>query len=551
MVTLPTMVGNNATAGARLRAGVAGGTCGEAIVWLLEQYGVDTVFGIPGVHTLEVYRGLSRSRIRHVLARHEQGAGFMADGYGRVRGEPGVCVVISGPGVTNVLTPVAQAYHDSRPLLVLSGAVSTADRGRDRGALHDLPDQRALMAQVTAFSHTVADPGELPSVFARAWEVFTCGRPRPVHIEVPVDVLSAGATAVDRIESTCRPPVPPPASVRAAAAALWDAAKPAMLLGGGAAESGAAAVRLAERIGAPIGLTINAKGAVSSSHPLCLGATLTFRPTRDVISEAGVLLAAGTQFSHSDWWETDGAPQPKGTLIRADIDRSQLDNPFRASIALPGDSAATLDAITAALPSDKAQPDRLARAASRAKAASDCVRFPPEITDYRDFVDALDAALPDDRIIVGDSTQPVYAANHLMPATQPRSWIMPIGYGTLGCALPMAVGAKLAAPSRPVVCLVGDGGVLFTLQELATAQELGLPLPVIVWSNRGYGEIRDAMERAGIPPSATEAQAHDLVQIATGFGCRAERLTTLSGLGDRVRAALESPGPTLLEVRTA
>lgn len=551
MVTLPTMVGNNATAGPRLPPRLASGSSGEAIVGLLEQYGVDTVFGIPGVHTLEVYRGLSRSRIRHVLARHEQGAGFMADGYGRVRGEPGVCVVISGPGVTNVLTPVAQAYHDSRPLLVLSGAVSTADRGRDRGALHDLPDQRALMAQVTAFSHTVADPGELPSVFARAWDVFTCGRPRPVHIEVPVDVLSAGTPAADRIESMCRPPVPSPESVRAAAAALWDAAKPAVLLGGGAAEAGAAAVRLAERIGAPIGLTINAKGAVSSSHPLCLGATLTFRPVRDVISEADVLLAAGTQFSHSDWWEIDGPPRPKGTLIRADIDRNQLDNPFRASIALPGDSAATLDAIMAALPRDNAQPDRLARAAGRAKAATAGVRFPPEITDHQDFVDALDAALPDDRIIVGDSTQPVYAANHMMPATQPRSWIMPIGYGTLGCALPMAVGAKLAAPSRPVVCVVGDGGVLFTLQELATAQELGLPLPIIVWSNRGYGEIRDAMERAGIPPSATEAQAHDLVQIASGFGCRAEQLTTLSRLGDRVRAALESSGPTLIEVRSS
>jgi acetolactate synthase I/II/III large subunit len=551
MVTLPTMVGNNATAGQRLPARVAGGTCGEAIVGLLEQYGVGTVFGIPGVHTLEVYRGLSRSRIRHMLARHEQGAGFMADGYGRVRGEPGVCVVISGPGVTNVLTPVAQAYHDSRPLLVLSGAVSTADRGRDRGALHDLPDQRGLMAQVTAFSHTVADPGELPSVFARAWEVFTCRRPRPVHIEVPVDILSADATAADRIESTCRPPVPSPESVRAAAAALWAAARPAVLLGGGAAEAGTAAVRLAERIGAPIGLTINAKGAVSSSHPLCLGATLTFRPARDVISEADVLLAVGTQFSHSDWWDSDGPPQPTGTIIRADIDRSQLDNPFRASIALPGDSAATLDALMAALPRDSSQPDRSTRAAGRANAATASLRFPPEITDYQDFVDALDAALPDDRIIVGDSTQPVYAANHLMPATQPRSWIMPIGYGTLGCALPMAIGAKLAAPSRPVVCLVGDGGVLFTLQELATAQELGLPLPIVVWSNRGYGEIRDAMEKAGIAPSATEAQAHDLVQIATGFGCGAERLTTLSGLGDRVRAALDSPGPTLIEVRSS
>src|SRR5260221_14029788 len=551
MASLPTMVGNSATAGRRRGARSAAGTCGEAIVRLLEQYGVDKVFGIPGVHTLEVYRGLSGSTIRHVLARHEQGAGFMADGYGRVRGEAGVCLVISGPGVTNVLTPVAQAYHDSRPLLVLSGAVSTADRGRDRGALHDLPDQRALMAQVTAFSHTVASPAELPSLFARAWDVFTCRRPRPVHIEVPVDVFAADAPAIGRIETHCRPRGQAPEAVRAAADLLWKAARPAILLGGGAAQAGAEAVRLAERIGAPIGLTISAKGAVSSSHSLCLGATLTFHPACDLISEADVLLAAGTQFSHSDWWETDGAPQPKGALIRADIDRSQLDNPFPASIALAGDAAATLDAITAALPCENPQPDRTARAVNRAQAITASLRFPPEISDYKDFIDSLDAALPADRIVVGDSTQPVYAANHLMAARQPRAWLMPIGYGTLGCALPMAVGAKLAAPSRPVVCLVGDGGVLFTLQELATAQDLHMPLPIIVWSNGGYGEIPDAIKRAGISPPATEAQAHDLVQIATGFGCRAERLTTLSGLGDRVRAALESPGPTLIEVRSS
>ena len=548
VVTLPTMVGNSATAGPVGRARSAAGTCGEAIVRLLEQYGVGTVFGIPGVHTLEFYRGLSHSRIRHVLARHEQGAGFMADGYGRVRGEPGVCAVISGPGVTNVLTPVAQAYHDSRPLLVLSGAVGTADRGRDRGALHDLPDQQALMAQVTAFSHTVADSGELPSLLARAWEIFTCGRPRPVHIEIPVDVFSAPAPAVDRIESTCRPPVPSPESVHAAAAMLWTAAKPAILLGGGAAHAGAEAVRLAERIGAPIGLTIGAKGAVSSSNLLCLGATLTFQPARELICEADVLLAVGTQFSHSDWWELDGAPQPKGSLIRADIDESQLHNLFPASLALLGDSAATLGAITAALPCENPQPDRIALGARRARAAIRSLRFPPEVSDYADFIETLDAALPQDRIVVGDSTQPVYAANHLMAAPQPRSWLMPIGYGTLGCALPMAVGAKLGAPSRPVVCIAGDGGVLFTLQELATAKDLRMSLPVIVWSNGGYGEIRDAMEKARISPFATDAQAHDLVQIASGFGCRAERLTEVSGLGPLVREALESRGPTLIEV---
>jgi len=546
---MPTVVGDIATGARSEHAHPAGGTSGEAVVSLLEQYGVETVFGIPGLHTLEIYRGLSHSAIRHVLARHEQGAGFMADGYGRVRGEPGVAVVISGPGVTNVLTPVAQAYHDSRPLLVLSGAVSTTDRGRDRGALHDLPDQQALMSRVTAFSHTVADPSELPLVFARAWDVFTCGRPRPVHIEVPVDVFSADAPVVKRIQGPDRRPAASGEAIRAAAAMLWNAAKPAILLGGGASDAGPEALRLAELIGAPIGLTINAKGAVPSSHPLCLGATLTFHPVCDLISEADVLLAVGTQFSHSDWWELDGPPQPQGSLIRVDIDRSQLHNPFQASVALLGDSAAALGSITAALPREQQRNDRAKLGFSRAHEAVRALRFPAEISDYHDFLESVDAALPEDRIVVGDSTQPVYAANHAMAASQPRSWLMPIGYGTLGCALPMAIGAKLASPSRPVICLAGDGGILFTVQELATANDLHMPLPIIIWSNVGYREIRGAMDKAGIAPFATEAEAHDLVEIARGFGCRAERSTELREVGPLIREALNASGPTVIEVR--
>src|SRR5260221_11799023 len=173
-----------------------------------------------------------------------------------------------------------------------------------------------------------------------------------------------------------------------------------------------------------MGLTVRAKGNVSSTPSLSLGEPLPFHPACALISEADVLLAAGTQFSHSDWWETDGAPQPKGALIRADIDRSQLDNPFPASIALAGDSAATLDAITAALPRENPQPDRTARAVNRVQASTAPLPVPPEIPAYQDFIDSLDAALPDDRIVVGDSTQPVYAANHLMAARQPRAWLM-------------------------------------------------------------------------------------------------------------------------------
>jgi len=275
-------------------------SCGEALIDLLGQYGVSTVFGIPGVHTLEAYRGLTHSSIRHVLCRHEQGAGFAADGWGRVSRAPGVCLVISGPGVTNVLTPMGQAYHDSKPLLVISGAVSAESHGH--GPIHDLPDQRALTAELTAFSHRVEDPQELPGVLARAFEVFECGRPRPVHIAVPVDVLSQVTSRLVRIESERTRPQADGAAVSEAADLLAHARTPVILLGGGAVDAGPDALRVAERIGAAVGLTINGKGAIPSSHPLCLGAALSFRPVSDLIRSADVVVAVGTEFSELDWW---------------------------------------------------------------------------------------------------------------------------------------------------------------------------------------------------------------------------------------------------------
>jgi len=161
-------------------------TCGEVLVHLLESYGVDHVFGIPGVHTVELYRGLARSSIRHVTPRHEQGAGFMADGYARTRGKPGVCFIITGPGMTNITTAMGQAYADSIPMLVISSVQSRSQLGGGRGKLHELPNQSALVAGVAAFSHTLMSAAELPSVLARAFAVFQAGRPRPVHIEIPL-----------------------------------------------------------------------------------------------------------------------------------------------------------------------------------------------------------------------------------------------------------------------------------------------------------------------------------------------------------------------------
>jgi acetolactate synthase-1/2/3 large subunit len=516
---------------------------GVAAIRLLERYGVDTVFGIPGVHTLEYYRGLADSSIRHITPRHEQGGGFMADGWSRVTGRPGVCLVITGPGVTNALTPLAQAHHDSKPLLLLSAAVDPATHAH--GTIHDLPDQRRLTEAVTAFSHTAAGLDDFADALAQAWDVFASARPRPVHIEVPVDVLRSPAGVLPDLRPLSAPPVASDESLRRAAALLVEAVRPVVLLGGGAAGAGAEAQAVAEWLDAPIGLSINARGTVDSAHPLCVGSAMSFPPVSDLLLGADAMLAVGTEFSELDWWFLDGPPRLPDALVRVDLDPEQLTSP--PCTPLHGDAAATLRALGRLLADrpHRSNPDARGRVA-RALAE---LQWPPEVSAHLELVSALDRALPDDRIVAADSTQPAYAANHAMRAHRPRSWLMPIGYGSLGCALPMAIGAKLAAPDRPVAALAGDGGVLFNLSELATAHDLGLALPVIVWNNDGYGEIRDSMDRAGIPPLGTDASAHDLVAIARGFGCRGERADDVDAVERLVGEALAAERPTLIEVR--
>src|SRR3989344_6281288 len=227
-------------------------TCGEVLVKLLEGYGVEQVFGIPGVHTVELYRGLARSSINHVTPRHEQGAGFMADGYARTSGKPGVCFIITGPGMTNITTAMGQAYADSIPMLVISSVQTRNQLGGGRGKLHELPNQSALVGGVAAFSHTLMSASELPDVLASAFALFQAGRPRPVHIEIPLDVLVENADALLGTSpiSVARAGAAPVAGAQLSQR-LAAAQRPLILAGGGAIEAAAALTRLAETLGAP------------------------------------------------------------------------------------------------------------------------------------------------------------------------------------------------------------------------------------------------------------------------------------------------------------
>jgi thiamine pyrophosphate-dependent acetolactate synthase large subunit-like protein len=519
-------------------------TCGRAVISLLEAYGVDTVFGMPGVHTLEFYKGLAASKIRHVLVRHEQGAGFMADGYARATGRPGVCLVITGPGVTNAATAMGEAYSDSVPMLVLSSVNATADLGMGRGRLHEITSQQAVTEPLTAFSKTALGAGEIPDLLARAFTLFASARPRPVHIALPLDVLVEPAEFAIAARTPPSPPSPSADALAAAATLLQAARRPVVIAGGGSIDCAGALERFAATLGAPVIVTNAAKGVIADDHPLCLGATLSLTPTQDLLASADVVVAVGSELAETDSW-TDRLPF-SGELIRIDIDTMAAQRDYPAKVALVGDAGNALRALNDAIDANSCTITDRERDGVRKK----CVNaMSPLSRTHMIVLDAMRGVLPDDAIVVTDMTQIAYTGNTYYPCARPRSWFHPNGYGTLGYALPAAIGARLGAPQSAVVALVGDGGLLFTVQELATAAELGLPLVIILWNNDGLGQIRDDMISKGIPEVGVNPRNPDYQLLARAFGCHAVRPDSLDGFADAITNALGADVPTLIEVR--
>ncbi|KXU85935.1 hypothetical protein CR51_38755 [Caballeronia megalochromosomata] len=530
-------------------------TCGEALVTLLENYGVQYVFGIPGVHTVELYRGLARSSMRHVTPRHEQGAGFMADGYARVTGKPGVCFIITGPGMTNIATAMAQAYADSIPMLVISSVNARGQLGGGNGRLHELPSQRDVFDGLAAFSHTVLDAAELPQVLARAFAVFESARPRPVHIEIPLDVIVSPASAVTA-SPAMRPakPAAHPAALAAAVELLADARRPLILAGGGAAHAAIELREIAERLQAPVALTTNAKGLLPSGQPLLIGSTQSLPQTRAMIREADVVLAVGTELGETDYDVFfDGGFSIPGQLIRIDIDAQQVMRNGHPDVAIVSDSREALSALSTRLHECPVRPAAPDWGAARVAAVREAIiaGCDAAMRSQQHLIDTIVGTLPD-VIIAGDSTSPVYAGNFLHDAPAPRSWFnSSTGYGTLGYGLPAAIGAKLAASERPVVCLIGDGGLQFTLPELASAVEARVPVIVLLWNNFGYGEIRKYMAQRDISPVGVDIYTPDFAALASAFGCAAERVDDPQALDEALRRALTRAVPTVIEVREA
>lgn len=532
-------------------------TCGEVLVKLLEGYGVEQVFGIPGVHTVELYRGLARSSINHVTPRHEQGAGFMADGYARTSGKPGVCFIITGPGMTNITTAMGQAYADSIPMLVISSVQSRSQLGGGRGKLHELPNQSALVAGVAAFSHTLMSAAELPGVLARAFALFQAGRPRPVHIEIPLDVLVEEAddllasvpVNIDRAGAS-------PSAISRMTALLAGAKRPLILAGGGAIDAAAELTELAELLDAPVALTINAKGMLESAHPLLIGSTQSLVATRALVAEADVVLAIGTELAETDYDVTfAGGFEIPGALLRVDIDPDQTVRNYPPQVALVSDARNAAQALLSAL-SHKSLAERRADwgqvRAARLRDDLAATWDAPTLAQTR-FLETVLHELPN-AVFVGDSTQPVYTGNLTFNPERPRRWFnSSTGYGTLGYALPAAIGAWLGGSIeggvRPaVVCLIGDGGLQFTLPELASAVEARTPVIVLLWNNQGYEEIKKYMVNRAIEPVGVDIYTPDFIGVAKALGCAAEAVNSVEQLRTALRVAADRQGPSLIEI---
>lgn len=526
-------------------------TGGEAVVRSLVANGVRVVFGIPGTHTLSIYEHLEGYGLRHVGVRHEQAAGYAADAYARVTGEPGVVLTTSGPGVLNAASALGQAYSDSVPVLLVSAEVRRGGAGLYRGLLHEAKDLRGACEALVDQSYRATCPDEIDAMIALALARARAGRPRPVHLEVPADVLEeVGEVPPEPTVAPVVAPRPPDAAaLDAASALLAEARRPGVVLGGGARGCGESAIELAERLGALVATTANGKGVVDEDHPRCLGAGLHLEAVQRWLASCDAVLVVGSELAETDFW---GAPGPVGgRLVRLDVDPAQMVRGQRADVALVGDAGLGLAALLERLRRHQGEVPAPRPLEARDRVALEERRREAEARGKRwlEAVAAIAAAIGPETILTSDTSRACYegALANLRLGAGAR-FLHPTGFATLGYALPAAIGAAVAAPERAVVAVSGDGAFQFSLQEIATAGALGRPLPIVVFDDGGYGEIREEMVARWSSARDVDAALPDLELLARAYGQEGVRVARADALERELREALRRPGVTLIGV---
>lgn len=522
-------------------------TAGRAVLETIRAYGVTAIFGIPGTHNLELYRPLADLGIRAVTNRHEQGSGYGADGWAQQTGLPGVVITTSGPGLQNAMSAIGTAFCESRPMIVLSPGVPLGAEFADVGTLHETKDATAMVGAIAEWSRRVTSAAEAVEAVHDAFTLFRTGRPRPVHIEIPLDVLEAAAH-VPLADRKARPAPDPaagdPSSVADAARLLASARTPVIVAGGGATDAAAEATALAERLGAPVLTTLNGKGVVDERHPLSLGSNLRLAAARAVAEDADVLLVIGSKLGEAELW----APrlEARGAVVRVDISPAQRDKNLAATVGITGDAAAVVGSLLAALPAEaRSTPDlasaRAAIDAEMRETAPDAVALAESIVE----------ALPADAIVAGDSSQIVYLAlGSVLRSPHPHSLLYTPTYATLGYGLPAAIGARVAQTEHPVVTVIGDGALMFCVNELVTAVEQRLDVTIVCVDNGGYAEIRQNEVDRGMAPIGVDLVQPDWAALATAFGATGRRVDRTEDIAHSIREAIAEGGVQLVHIPT-
>lgn len=511
---------------------------GAQISHMLKDRGVEVIFGIPGVHNQELYRGIEEAGITHVLARHEQGAGFMADGYARATGKPGVAYVITGPGLCNIMTPMGQAYSDSVPMLVISSCLD--ETAATRGQLHQMLDQRAAADTVCEWSQEARTAEAAYALIDRALIEMASGRPRPRHIQIPISVLETPAPppGPHPVVASERSDDPMPAVIEA----ILGAKRPLFILGGGASGCGYQARDAVRGLGAASFETYAGRGIIGA-YALNYRSNMARPEAQGVLEQADVVVLVGSELSHSDLLRDDAGI--RGRLIQVDIDPGA----FLPDCEWPVLSRASdfFDMLLAALeghePATDWTPAEVKSAKARWRGQVDA-----ETPHVLPVMDALRACLPDLTSIYSDMTQFAYVALECWPMERPGFWHHPSGFGTLGFSLPAAIGGAMARPDLPTLCIIGDYGIQYTIAELGTAVEQGLPLPILLWDNGKLGAIEDSMVAAQIAPNAVIQRNPDFLALARAYGAGAEEPDSLAALQEAVTDAFKADRPTLIRM---
>jgi acetolactate synthase-1/2/3 large subunit len=519
-------------------------TGGQALMRSLYLEGVRVIFGLPGVQLYHAMDALyEQSEIRFITTRHEQATTYMADGFSRAGGGIGVALMVPGPGLLNASAGIATAYSASSPILVVSGQIERDHIGKDRGMLHEVNDQLEMLRPITKSARRVLDPAAIPEAIHESFRDLKTGRPRPVEIEVPPETLAQVAD-VDLLEpGDHRRPAASAESIQQAARELAGAQRPLIWAGGGviAAEATAALTRLAEYLQVPVVATAEGRGAISDRHPLSLGG---LRLRNDPIAREDpnfdLILAVGSRLVNAHWL---GGQR----VVQIDVDEAEVGRNYQNTLPLVGDARGTLEGLLAAVSNlTPARPQRDAEVASlRERRYATALRVEPQDS----YIKALRAAIPDDAVVISGMTQMGYYSRAFFPVYAPRSYLTSSYSGNLGYAFPLALGAKVAQPDKPVVAISGDGGFLFNSQELATAVQYGINVVVVLFNDNAYGNVlRDQVNRFQGRAIGAELHNPDFVKLAEAYGARGVRAHGPEQLETVLREALNYNAPTIVEV---